>query len=461
MSKIPRDPAVDSTLALLNEGYDFIWNRCRRFQSDVFQARLMGKTTVCIHGREAAELFYDSSKFQRKGAIPRRVVTSLFGKRAVQTLDDDAHRRRKAAFLTIMTPSHLERLMDETAREWRVAIGRWEQADSIVLFDEVQRLLTRATCTWAGVALTEEEVLERARELGQLVDGFAAAGPRLWRAKLARSRTERWMSGIVDEVRRGKRSAPAGSVLQVMAEHRDRDGKLLSTRTAAVEVLNVIRPTVAVCWYITFAALALHDYPEVRGRLASEDAAGRFERYADLVMQEVRRFYPFTPFVGAKVRAPFTWRGHSFRPGTLVLLDVHGAQHDPALWDAAHEFRPERFEQWGGSAFDFIPQGGGERRSGHRCPGEWITMHNITLALHFLTRGVTYAVVPEQDLTYDLSRIPTRPRSGFVVRHVRRTPALDRAAPRPPSPTAARDNAAAETTGEVGPAALQPDATVS
>ena len=40
-------------------------------------------------------------------------------------------------------------------------------------------------------------------------------------------------------------------------EHRDVDGRPLGPRTAAVEVLNVIRPTVAISWYVAFAAFKL------------------------------------------------------------------------------------------------------------------------------------------------------------------------------------------------------------
>jgi len=142
--------------------------------------------------------------------------------------------------------------------------------------------------------------------------------------------------------------------------------------------------------------------------------------------------YPFTPFLGARVRAPFDWRGHHFETGTLVLLDVYGAQHDPLRWTAPEEFRPERFAGGSGDAFDVIPQGGGDPAQGHRCAGEWITMHQLALALHFLTRCIRYDV-PAQDLSFDLSRMPTRPESGFIMRRIQATPALLGPAPRLPS----------------------------
>ena len=109
---IPRDPALDGTLSVLREGHDFIWSRCRRFHSDLFETRLLGRRAVCIHGADAARLFYDEDKFERHGALPRRVVTSLFGKHGVQTLDGAAHERRKGMFLQLMTQANMERLMD-------------------------------------------------------------------------------------------------------------------------------------------------------------------------------------------------------------------------------------------------------------------------------------------------------------------------------------------------------------
>jgi len=439
MATIPRDTAFDSTINIVREGYDFIWNRCRRFESDLFLTRVMGKPTVCIHGAEAAEVFYDESKFARHGALPRRVVTSLFGKNAVHTLDDAEHKERKSAFLGLMTEANLERLTEETALSWKRAIRRWQQqSGEIVLLEEVQCILADAVCTWAGLPLKQAKVRRLARDLAAMVDGFGGIGPRLWKAKLARTRTELWVAGIIGKVRRRKLQVHRDSALYVMANHRDANGRELDLRTAAVELLNVLRPTVAVAWYVAFAALALYEHPEAREKIVREPVGDAAGAYADAFMQEVR-LYPFTPYLGARVRTPFTWKGHDFKPGTLVLLDVHGTDHDPRLWATPQEFRPERFINWSGGSYDFIPQGGGSHATGHRCPGEWITMHNVALALHFLTRCCTYEVAPEQDLSLDLTRMPTQPASGFIIRNVRATEVLERPAPRTPSRTAARD----------------------
>jgi fatty-acid peroxygenase len=296
-----------------------------------------------------------------------------------------------------MTAESLQALMERNAEQWRAAIRRWQAVGTIVLFDEVQTILAESVCAWAGVPLAPREVAQRARDLAAMVDAFGGVGPRLWKGKIARARSERWIAGLVEQVRSGKRHAPPGTALHVIAHHRELDGSLLSPRVAAVEILNVVRPTVAIAWYIAFAALALHQHPQARERLVHEQHGENAGEYADLFMQEVRRFYPFTPYLGALVRQPFDWHGQHFARGNMVLLDVYGTNHDPRLWPEPGEFRPERFQQWDGDMFNYIPQGGGSREAGHRCPGEWITMHHVTLALHFLTRCMSYEVVPDQD----------------------------------------------------------------
>jgi fatty-acid peroxygenase len=228
---------------------------------------------------------------------------------------------------------------------------------------------------------------------------------------LLRSRTESWARDLVARVRDGRLDAPPDSVLQAVASYRDVDGQPLDVRTAAVELTNVLRPTVAIGRFIAFAALALHRYPACRTTIQSGDPG-----YLEMFVQEVRRFYPFFPSVGGRVRQAFEWEGHHFAEGTWVLLDLYGTNHDPRIWSDPESFDPERFRRWNGSAFNFIPQGGGDLRSGHRCPGERITIELMKEAVRFLCLEVEYDV-PPQDLNIELSRMPAQPASRFLLRY--------------------------------------------
>ncbi|WP_308122117.1 cytochrome P450 [Streptomyces sp. TRM70350] len=157
-------------------------------------------------------------------------------------------------------------------------------------------------------------------------------------------------------------------MLERICDHRDTDG-LLDPRPAAVELLNVLRPTVAVGWYLAFAGHALHRWPQHREPLREGDDA-----YATAFAQEVRRFYPFTPFLAGYAAGHLSWRGEDLPAGRLLVLDVYGQDHDQELWGDPYTFRPQRFLEHEPDRDEFIPQGGGDPRTTHRCPGEGVTV---------------------------------------------------------------------------------------
>jgi len=278
----------------------------------------------------------------------------------------------------------------------------------------VNTLLCRAVCAWAGVPLPEHDVARRTRQFAAMIAAAGVAGPPHWAGRLARNRAEAWIRGLIRDIRRGAVTVPPDSAAAVIAGHRKLNGDLLDAQVAAVELINVLRPTVAIGRFITFAALALYAHPAAREQVEAGDA-GAVDRF----VQEVRRYYPFFPFVPACVRHTFTWHGYRFPRGRRVVLDLYGTDHHPRLWDAPERFQPERFRARPVTPYDFIPQGGDGYNPGHRCPGEPITVALMAQAVDRLVHGLTYTV-PPQDLRVSLSRMPTKPHSGFVIRDVRR-----------------------------------------
>ena len=411
---IPKEKCLDQTMKLLTEGYLYMPSRFRKHGSDLFQTRLMGKKVICMSGEDSAELFYNNRIFTRKGAMPGRIQKSLFGKKAIQTLDGKEHLHRKSLFMSLMTPAAIDRLVDLTKREWEAAGKRFMDRDRIVLFDEAAVILFRAACRWARIPCSASEIRRHAREMSDMIDSFGAVGPRHWRGRIARNCSERWMEEIVKQVRYGQITAPIGSVLHRIAFHRDEKGALLNVRMAGIELINVIRPITAIATYITFGALALHLHPDCNLKLRDKES-----NYSHMFAQEVRRFYPFTPFLGAKVRNDFIYNNIRYKKGTLVFLDVYGTNHDSRIWQKPYRFWPEHFLYRDGSPYEFIPQGGGDYDTGHRCPGEWIVVELLKTGMEYLAGRLTYRV-PLQNLSYSLRRMPTRPASGFIMEDVRR-----------------------------------------
>jgi fatty-acid peroxygenase len=402
---------LDQSIPMLAKGYAWLPD-LRGGRRSVRTRLMLARPALGVEGREGARFVYDERNVRRGGALPEPVSATLFGEGGVHHLDGEEHRVRKAMFVQLLMGEGVADLVDEVCAAWDAAVPGWARADRVVLQEAAAEVLAAGVCTWAGVPVEPADLSSLARDLTTMVDGFATGAPRHWRARRARQRREAWVAGLVEQVRAGTLTPPPGSVLAVVSGHRDADGELLSPRTAAVEVLNVVRPTVAVCWFVAFSAHALHRWPDNRDRLRTGDP-----EFATAFAHEVRRFYPFAPFIGGRAPRDVEFDGQQVSAGSMVLLDIWGTDHDPELWPEPYAFRPERFLQRDIDAWEFLPQGGGDPRTGHRCPGEQLTVGLLSaLAVRLARLDCT---LPEQDLSISLSRIPARPASGVVLTDVR------------------------------------------
>ena len=405
---IPKLDTFDSSLALLREGYRFISSRCEATRSDAFRTRIMMRNVVCMRGPAAAQQFYHEGRFTRRGAMPSTVVPLLQDWGSVQTLDGEAHRHRKQIFACAMEPDSIASAVAIFREEWDLAVSSWEGRD-VVLHDELALVMTRTALRWSGIPLDRSDPPRRAEELAAMIEYAGSFGPKYLRARLLRQRCERWAKALVEDIRSGSLDAPEGSAARSAALHRDERGELLATDTAAVELINFLRPIVAIKRFMVFAAHALHVHAAKLPRFDAESSDADIRSF----VQEVRRFYPFFPMIGGRVLDPFTWRGHRFAKGEWVLLDLFGTNHHPGAWPEPDSFRWDRFKDWEGDAFSFVAQGGGGFMSSHRCPGEWLT---IALTMEAVRRlAATRYDVPDQDLEVPLDRMPSLPKSGFRI----------------------------------------------
>jgi fatty-acid peroxygenase len=401
---------LENSLQLLTKGYGWLPDKRRSLGRRTVPTRLGGLPATAIEGPDAARFLYDEDHVVRAHAIPEPVQGTLFGKGAVHSLDGEAHRVRKSMFVALlMREDGIASLVRDVTAAWDAAVEEWTRRPRIVLFDEAGTVIAGAVCRWAGVPVTDAEVPSVARDLLAMVDGFATGGPRHFRARRARGRREAWLSRLVDDVRRGDAKVPAGSAVDVVARHRDAGGELLDPHVAAVELLNILRPTTAVAWFVAFSGHALIRWPQHRQRLASGDAA-----FAEAWAHEVRRFYPFAPFIGGRAPREIEWDGERIPKNSMVLLDLYGQNHDAELWGDPYAFRPERFLGRDIGEFELVPQGAGDPRTNHRCPGEQLTVALLSALAVRLAR-LQFDVL-DQDLSISLRRIPARPADGIVLR---------------------------------------------
>lgn len=391
-------PQGDLTRFIARDPYRAVSRVADRLGTDAFRGKLMLGDTVFLTGPEKAQLFY-SDDMMRRGAAPWFVKRTLFGRGGVQNLDEDEHHRRKALHLGLMTRD----VPDQLASAFRDELDRL--ADSrparMVVQDEMIRILTRVACKWAGVPGSHPET-----HAGMLSDLFEHAAPfhlSFVKGLTARRKANAWAGDLIASARTGNLRPTRGSALDEIANYRTVDGTPLSREVGAVELLNVIRPVVAVSAFLTFTAHALATHE--RARAAAEDAP-------ETLVQEVRRTAPFFPMLAARTARDIEIEGDPVAAGTRVVLDIYGTNRDARVWDDPFMFRPSRFQDRDVGPYELIPQGGGDHATGHRCPGEWITIA-LMRAFTDWTTQVDYKR-PRQDLDLQMDILPALPSSRMI-----------------------------------------------
>jgi fatty-acid peroxygenase len=392
---------TDLGLSLLASGYRAIPEQRARAggQSD-FCTRLLGRHTLVLRGIAGVRRFYDPSVVERHRAVPLALAGLIFGPGAVHGLDGAAHLLRKRMFLEVLTRQRSEQLARLAAERLAAQVHHWPARDQVAVVNELGTAYGFAVLEWAGVECSAAEAHGVVGDLARIIDGFGGAGrawPRGWRARLA---MDRWAARLVRHARAGRRRPDTGTALQVIA------ASDLPARRAGVELLNVLRPTVAVAWLGAFAVLALHRHPEWRARMSTD---------AEAFTHEVRRLAPFVPALTGLAARPFDHAGTRHPKGTRLVLDVPGTNRDPARWEDPDAFRPERFLDGPPDPWSYVPQGGGYADAGHRCPGEPATVALLAATMRLLA-DVDFDVV---DGRYDERRIPTVPHGGLRLVDVR------------------------------------------
>ncbi|HEX5860583.1 MAG TPA: hypothetical protein VFY58_02000, partial [Nocardioides sp.] len=312
---------------LLHAGRGLLGRRGARRRVPGTMPRLLPGRPLVLRGREGVDLFYDTQKVERRGALPDPLGQTIYGRDAVHSLDDDAHRHRKKFFLDVTGDDLVADLERRVAEKWERELGRWVDRGTGTVLPAAAEVFGEAVQEWAGVEASPEVMARRSRDLAQIVDGFATPSFAWFRARRARARSEAWAMQLISDVRTGRRRPEKETAVRVMAEATEPDGSLLPLHTAAVELLNVLRPTVAVAYYAAFAALELEANPDLSDRCATGEPEA-----VEQFCQEVRRMSPFAPVLAGRSRCPFQWQGQQVNSGERLLLDLHGTDNDPDAW---------------------------------------------------------------------------------------------------------------------------------
>ncbi|MGX7126063.1 cytochrome P450 [Enterococcus viikkiensis] len=399
----------------LDEGYLLLSKLREEADAPVVKARLLNKEVIAVYGEEAAKKFYDPRNFKREGAMPKLVLKTLFGEDGVQTLDGKSHEKRKMIFMDLMTPKRMEdyhRILDRTLTK------RMDQEHGeFQLFDVAKDVLFRSICEWSGINLAQmsQTEIDRLAEYQISMISSAVTNPKTHVKGIEnRKKAEKWVQSLIEEARTHPVARKEEVALYAFASATDDDGELLPIDVAAVELLNVIRPTVALTVWIALMGHALFSRPDIYQRLHAE-----FDQLQDSFIQEMRRYYPFFPMLPAFAIQDVEIDGYLIPKDSWVVLDLYGTNHDERTIETPEVFRISRYlgkekHISYDEEYEMIAQGGGKFEAMHRCAGEWITLHTLRVFSDQLVNKYQFTV-PEQDWEIPLNQFPTFPRDKAVL----------------------------------------------
>lgn len=399
----------------LDEGYLLLSELRKEANAPVVKARLLNKEVIAIYGKEAAKKFYDPRNFKREGAMPKIVLKTLFGENGVQTLDGQAHEHRKTIFMDLMTPKRMEeyhRILDKNLTQ---KLDR--QQGQFELFDIAKDVLFRSICEWAGIdlsQLTKKEVDQLAEYQISMISSAVTNPATHIKGIDNRKKSEKWAQSLIENARINPVAGKEDVALYAFAKATDDHGELLPIDVAAVELLNVIRPTVALTVWIALMGHALFSRPDIYQRLHAE-----FDQLQDSFIQEMRRYYPFFPMLPAFAIQDVEVDGYLIPKDSWVVLDLYGTNHDDRMIETPEVFRISRYlgkekHISYDEEYEMIAQGGGEFKTMHRCAGEWITLHTLRVFSDQLVNKYQFSI-PEQDWSIPMNQFPTYPKSRALL----------------------------------------------
>ena len=355
---------------MFDKGYNLLGELRKEADSPVVKGKFLTKEFITVYGEEAARKFYDPTKFKREGAMPKPIIKTLFGEKGVQTLDGKAHQHRKNYFMDLMTPERMDdyrKILDRNLTEKLDTIhGEFE------LFDIANDVLFKSITEWSGINLSEyneEKIEQLANDQISMISGAVTSPKDHLKGIADRKESEEWAQELIKEARKNPVPGKEKLALYTFAQAKDLDGELLPVEVAAVELLNIIRPTVALTVWIALMGHALFE----ENQYSKLKADFRY-RLQDSFIEEMRRYYPFFPMLPAIAIDDVEIDGYHIPKDSWVILDLYGTNHDVRTIDHPGSFDITRYEGRTKEIsyeeeYEMIAQGGGKFREMHRCAG--------------------------------------------------------------------------------------------
>jgi cytochrome P450 len=325
-------------------------------------------------------------------------IEPIVGPRSFLLADGGEHRRARAllsGFFSRATARDHATLVRAIAEE---EIAGWPRDRTVALHPLLRSLTLRVILRLAFGAEDRRTRELHARVLALLtvttstvltvpLERRLPGGRRVWLRFLDdRRRVDALIAKLVERRRRspGDDAAP---LLDLLHAAHDDAGRPLSAAHIRDTLMSIVlagheTTTAQLAW--AFQLLAHH--PDVQVRLAEEGDASAGGAFLTATIQEILRHRPVFLFaIPRAVATPIELGGWTYRPPAQLLVCTYLIQHDAALHEQPHAFRPERFLGRAPELAAWLPWGGGRRR----CPGRHLALVELETVLEVALSALT------------------------------------------------------------------------
>lgn len=439
----PRTPGPIAAIRMLREDILSFFPESS-YRGQVMPMRLLSHRLLVVNQpdmlREVFILRHEI--YQRKSSMMERALEPVLG---------DGHfinhgpvwAERRAVVSQLLHPSGIDRFhplfvqaAEELAASWQDAAGGPPRDIAADLAAATGRVVTRAVFGPGVPAEAAEEVARSFaayQEAVEHLDIMHLIGMPEWlpsfRRRTARVAAARLRELAADLI---ATTPPGEGLLGGLAAARREDGTPVMAGQALLNEVIVLllagseTSANALSWALYLASCHAPTLDRLRAeldRVLGPRAAPGPEELTALpftraVMQEAMRLYP--P-VGALTRSALKAdriRRFEVTPGMTVACIPWLLHRNPTLWDAPHEFRPERFMPGEGAKrhpFAYVPFGLGPRV----CAGAAFGLAEMTVFLAILARRLDLAIAPGHRVAPRL-RLTVRPAGGMPMLIVHR-----------------------------------------
>jgi len=235
---------------------------------------------------------------------------------------------------------------------------------------------------------------------------------------------------FIDDRRRSNEDR--GDLLSMLLLAQDEDGTAMNDQQLRDEAMTIFlagHETTAMA--MTWAWYLISQHPDVLAKLQAETDVVLGDRpatmrdlaqlpYNEMVIKEAMRLYPPAPSVGRQPVEDIELGGYTIRKGAIVNLSIYAMHHNPAIYEDAESFVPERFSAEREKLIPrhaYLPFGGGPRV----CIGNSFAMMEARLLLATMVQQVELKLVPGQTIA-PRQLVTTRPAHGMEMQIKLRTP---------------------------------------